>query len=261
MKHISNNVLTIKDCSCDSVLRINLKEFFPATQTICKQLAKIIDAATEPEEIKEECTAYLIDVARIFIKSYDVTTARKYYKNITAIGGKKMVQKFDKDLASALVELRKEQAKVAAYANKVQEMQRNLQNACDANANNNGVILEKYNAAAAEIDELKAANAKLQKELKELRTSRPVVVLQDSFDESNEDANTDSKNTVNKSSEPETLAELIQIEGVTLQVNGRKTSSPVSWIYGGDEYKELLTKLGFKFSAKKDGYWIKGIAA
>ena len=54
MKHISNDVLTIKDCSCDSVLRINLKEFFPATQTICKQLAKIIDAATELEESCQE---------------------------------------------------------------------------------------------------------------------------------------------------------------------------------------------------------------
>lgn len=256
MNHINDDVLTIKDRTCNSVMRINLKNFFPATQTTCRQLVKIIDASMEPEEIEEECVAYLMDAVRVFINGYDVTTARKYLKNITVIGGKEMTQKLNNDLAATLVELKKEQAKVAAYVNKVKELQHDLQRLNTANDDNFATLHKKLSAALAEVDELKAGNTQLQKELDELKATKPVVTLQNS-----PDGSTDESTADNKSKEPETLEELIQIDGVTLQVNGRKTTNPVSWIYGGGEYKELLTKLGFKFSAKKDGYWMKGIAA
>ena len=74
-------------------------------------------------------------------------------------------------------------------------------------------------------------------------------------------ATSDTTDNADSDRQPTTLQELAGLDGVELVIKGRQTDSPVSWIYGAEKYKELLQEMGFRWSAKKSGYWKKGIAA
>ncbi len=107
--------------------------------------------------------------------------------------------------------------------------------------------------------ELKAEYEAVNAAYEELKANKPVMVLETPAADS--DSCSDAGKTGDDCKDPETLEELASIDGVELIVNGKQTDSPVSWVYGAEKYKELLTALGFKWSDKKAGYWKKGIAA
>ena len=217
--------MTCSNFDSKDTLKLNLPQFFPAAQTTCRKLAKWVNESNDPDAIREELVTWLTDYANICTKGRDTKTAGRLNKNIEILGGKDM-KKGTATAAQVKADCENERKKVAAYAEKVRE--------------------------------LTATVEKLTNELDALKAAKPIVTLQD-----NPEATTDTPatNTNDSNKAPETLQELTQIDGVTLQVNGKKTSSPVSWIFAPDAYKDIIAKLGFKWSDKKQGYWKKGIAA
>ena len=111
----------------------------------------------------------------------------------------------------------------------------------------------------AEHEALQAKHEAISSAYEELKANKPVMVLEAPAADSG--SCSDAEKVGDDCKDPETLEELASIDGVELIINGKQTDSPVSWVYGAEKYKELLTALGFKWSDKKAGYWKKGIAA
>lgn len=273
MAYISNDVLSLTCSNFDSkdTLRLNLPQFFPAAQTTCRKLAKWINESDDPEVLRDELVTWLTDYASICTKGRDTKVAGRLNKNIEILGGKDM-KKGTTTAAQVKADYENERKKVAAYAEKVRELtatnesltkelekhSTNWQEEATRQAALVADYKDKFDRWSKRAVSLAQEVNELRSELDALKATKPIVTLQDNPDAAND---TPAPNTNDSNKAPETLQELTQIDGVTLQVNGKKTSSPVSWIFAPDAYKDIITKLGFKWSDKKQGYWKKGIAA
>jgi hypothetical protein len=123
----------------------------------------------------------------------------------------------------------------------------------------NEELKSRYATAENLFKDLQTEYETLKTAYEELKTDKPVITLETPA--ADPAAEADAEDTSANHKDPETLEDLTSIDGVELVINGKQTDSPVSWIYGAEKYQELLHKLGFKWSAKKSGYWKKGIAA
>lgn len=133
-----------------------------------------------------------------------------------------------------------------------------LQNECAALESKCITAENLYEGLNAEHAALKSEYEALKAAYEELKANKPVITLEAP---SAAAAEPDTEKASADHNDPETLADLASIDGVELIVNGKQTSNPVSWVYGAEKYRDLLEALGFKWSAKKSGYWKKGIAA